>query len=768
MRRYWPLLAFLIGLAAAPRLYATLTYIAAETENFFAAPNHFASTVDAVEYLGSGADSGPKFPAVTSWDNAFAPTSGTKIASVTVTGAIADPVDAPILSATTGGSLPADTYHISFGWVGRFGTQANGATAGSMVNVALTKPGPAATITISGSQTNIQVNLPDPYPVGATGWRIYAKRDGGPAATNYTNVSVAYPGTLGQIINTIWPINAVATVNNTADLVAYEADANGWTRSGQQAGISAPMLFRTQPTGLFQTGPPLEYSYDGGTTVYRLREPRFSIPVCGTNPTIASVLAAMDGVHLPLPAQGAGVGLLQVGACGAESVTWRSYLTLRGRGLQGVEDANTTTIDLTGVTGAAITNFTGFLNLTGSSASSITIAGSTIIAAVLTNSEDVTFVGNKTGGNTGLSVNCGALILNGGSYSILDNDFTCPPGSGLFLPGTGSQVPVEIGSEGGTTPVTVAQITGNVMRKTTRTDGGYYGWLRGFFDATVPSSVVQITGNDIYLDNGDSTACIGDAPGQGSLIAFNTGLSGPSTGSVRVEMSGNTLHERSCQKAIILRTTQLDHATSSLHAVGNVMYAETTGTGTTGGVDADAHCWEGAPGVPQPVLFEGGSCTVVNNANGEARPFYTHEGCCFAGEHPEIFIQDYYIEADSTKNPVTSTGFGVVNGCDTTSPCDMRLRNVVVRHTFADTSQYHDLGVETAAFALGSTMTLEAVDFDPTLTLGSPYTRRGIIPLASAPAHCKVGDTHTRTNGAFCVCTATDTFTNAVGTGTCS
>ncbi len=42
-----------------------------------------------------------------------------------------------------------------------------------------------------------------------------------------------------------------------------------------------------------------------------------------------------------------------------------------------------------------------------------------------------------------------------------------------------------------------------------------------------------------------------------------------------------------------------------------------------------------------------------------------------------------------------------------------------------------------------------------------------ITPKASAPATCSIGDFYVDTSGAACACTATNTFSNMTGTGTC-
>jgi len=757
------LLAFVASGDAAATLYA-----ARDVANKFLKEQWFSLGMKVSQIVSDAADAGPHYNAAIDFDNSFSPSASTNLGQVRVTGAIANPTTPLIIGDQAGGSLPNGTYHVTYAWIGRYSNGLNGSTQ-ALAAEAMTLAGGQGDHVVSGTNNTMIFTLPTAYPTGATGVNFFCARDGFLSGALRFCGTMNYPSTSLSIVSYVGTI-VPPTTNNTTDIYAFRALANGFVSFPQPVGIGSGLSFRIagpSTVTAYKAGPSFDYSHDDGATFYRLRDPLFYIPVCAAGgPTIASVFAAMDGTTLPVPTATGTIQLVQVGSCQQETVTWKSYVDMLGMGPNMPRGFTPVTVDFTNVVDVAIRDFSNPLFITGSGAARIRFDRSAVSGS-LTNSNGILFRAIRTGFTYLTSSYCGQLNVSGGTYTIAESDFTCPD-LGVVDPAS-ANIPLAIGSESGAgvaTPQTSAQIVNNFMRPNTRTGPGYDGWLRVFVDATPTPSIVTLTGNDIHLDNGDATACIAAAPGQGSLIAINTGVV-DSAGLVKVKGSGNTLWERSCEKAIIWRTAQLDPA-SELEVVGGTMYAETTGTGTSG-VDEDAHCYEGAIGAPAKPTFKGGQCVVVNN-NGEARPFYMHEGCCGAGEHPIVYVEDYDIQTLSAAASA-GQGFGVGTSCGSGTGCDMFVSRTRIAATHPGaTGWVGDVYLDPFSPST-SNIILTDVEYDPTTTTTSFRTRRGLVPQATAPPTCQVGDRYEDTSGGDCVCTASGTpgtWTNTHGVGNCS
>lgn len=762
-RRFWGLAALILLSAATPLWAPPIIYVTRDFVNRFSALQKFDAGIEYDTATSAAADDGPQFQHTIDFDNSYTPSGTTVLGRMTVSGHLANATDAISIGSTSGGSLPADTYHVKYSWIGRYGNGSNGSSAGATVGRVITVPGGQGDFVLAGPNATLVLTLPVEYPAGAIGWMAFCNRDGDaiPEFRACMLNPINNPTTTANITTTaIWTANSLVTTNNTRDMQVFAAAGNGFIEFNSDDGIMNPFGLRmgfTSASNTFKLGPSFDYTHDGGTTVYRLREPRYFIPVCGgTGIDPSDAIAAIAAGDIPTPSTTAGVTLVANGHCTGDSSTWIDDLSIVSQ--QVFESAGGLSVDLTNVDRA---NFIGLqfgVQFTGSGATSIRIADSTVTHIDLHDSTDILVERSRLG--------CGFWVVEGGSYTFRGNDFTCPP-SGSTGVVTRALILGDCINSGVATSAMNVVISDNVMRPTSRTTDNYATWVQGCFDATATSSTVLIANNAIHLDNGDDTACLrDDSLSDGSLVHFSSGQSF-SSANVRVRATGNSLWQRSCSKGIDYRVFDLDESLGEWVSTGDNLYAETTGTGTAA-VDEDTHCYEGALGTGRTISFNGGTCITVNNANGGARPFYIHGGCCAAAANPQIYIEDYYIEARSTASPATLIGFGVGQQCDANNGCDVWLRDVTIRKSFSDLTLWNDLYDNSGLTT--SSIVVRNVDYDSADISGPIRVQSGMVPIATAPSYCEVGDTYTDTSGADCTCTVAGrpgTWTNSSGTGTC-
>lgn len=668
----------------------------------------------------------------------------------TMPGTLANPTVAPTVTLAAGGLLPVDTWRCTYSWRGRFSNSWNGTTLASTKNLALTvmSPPSADVVTDAGNKT-LAVTIPGPYPDGATHVNIFCDRDGDGlgylSATAFT-----HPTLSGSVVATLGALGGTP-INNTVDRSPLTATVGGALRiesiasssadAGGEAFLPVDLWLdnRGFASSLHQMPPRRSYTYDGGVTVFVMDGERTIF----ADGNIDGLIPLLDGTRGPLPSEAAPVWIR--GAVSA-FVAWPQWLNVDGLG--GVF-APATNADLTNV---KIRNVVTVTSLTWDAMTNVEISDSYFPA------------GLTVGASTKLILRsnrvCGSLQISSGDAVVAGNDFSvgmgCAAGGMLVL---GQRAAANVENHW--------VVAGNSGRP-----GELLGWLRVYVDATVDASTLLLSNNAIDMDSSAATSCSDNAPSNGGLIAINTGDSGVG-GLIQVQASSNTFRYKSCGKANIYRTASLSE-NSTFVSDGDVMYAETAGSVDTP-YDKDLHCWEASNGMPQRSTFKNFSCTLVNNTPGGSpdkggnRGFYIHAGCCESGAaKKELYIEDGEIYLTSALSPDPGS-YGVSNGAELNNGADIYVSRVRIRKSLADTSTYNDLVVEAAAVTAGSRIIVLDSDYDPDDVSGAGgiVIRNALRPQTTAPTKCTIGDRYTDTSGAYCVCTATDTWANTSGVGTC-
>ncbi len=467
-----------------------------------------------------------------------------------------------------------------------------------------------------------------------------------------------------------------------------------------------------------------------------------SATACAAPPndsTLAEAVARFDGVDLPIPTALAR-GSIRIGGmgCVAATTAWIDYLDLIGDPVVVSAEDAVNTITITGVDGVTFTDVPN-LRLLGDSSTEIIVIGGTWagiggVVPDITNSVGFRMVGVSMY-SPGRDA-CGEISISGGSYAISGNDFTChktPDDSTSYLG------MITIGDYDGAaeaTPETHVSITNNWAGLSDNTQDTYAYFVHGYFDDTTNSSTVHIANNSIYLDNGTSTSCA-NSNINGNLVNFSTGATDNGGGNVHVSSANNMFWYRNCHKGKIFFVAQSDAGVGSdglnesrFTSTGDWMYVDITDTGSGDAGDADSHCFEGALGLPQTTVFNGGVCINEGNAVGLVRPFFIHGGCCGSAQTPAVHISNYYIEGRSTKSDIAgTTSWCVRNEADSNTGAKVYVTNTTCNKeggstigTFGTVAAWDDYHISVAAEAVGSELVLNNVTADPADIFGTKGT----------------------------------------------